>query len=260
MMAPALRTGMDKLRFVTQDIGGGFGNKICTHPQLVALCLLARKLKPAPSTGRSGAPTSTPPTRTATSASSSTSRCRSRPTGTMLGFRARMIDDCGAYTRYEPLGCIIWAQVTPGVYRWRNVRVDFTQVCTNKSPCGPNRGYSRMQHLWFTERVIDIVAHELGLDPVEVRKRNYIRADEMPYETPNGCVYDSGDYAQCLDQALALIDYDSIEERRRDAESRGKLLGRRHRLDARLGHEQLRPVDSSSTPSCSSRATTRSRR
>ena len=54
-----------------------------------------------------------------------------------------------------------------------------------------------MQHLWFTERVIDIVAHELGLDPVEVRKRNYIRADEMPYETPNGCVYDSGDYARC---------------------------------------------------------------
>ena len=53
-----------------------------------------------------------------------------------------------------------------------------------------------MQHLWFTERVIDIVAHELDLDPVEVRKRNYIRADEMPYETPNGCVYDSGDYAR----------------------------------------------------------------
>ena len=52
-----------------------------------------------------------------------------------------------------------------------------------------------MQHLWFTERMIDIVAHELELDPVEIRKRNYIRADEMPYETPNGCVYDSGDYA-----------------------------------------------------------------
>ena len=83
--------------------------------------------------------------------------------GTMLGFKARMIDDCGAYTRYEPLGCIIWAQVTPGCYRWRNVRVDFSQVCTNKSPCGPNRGYSRMQHLWLTERVIDIVAQQLEI-------------------------------------------------------------------------------------------------
>src|SRR5258706_15259662 len=82
-----------------------------------------------------------------------------------------------------------------------------------------------MQHLWFTERVIDIVAHELELDPVEVRKQNYIRTEEMPYETPNGCVYDSGDYAQMLDIALDLIDYPSIEARRADAQSRGKLLG-----------------------------------
>ena len=72
---------------------------------------------------------------------------------------------------------------------------------------------------------MDIVAHQLGLDPVEVRKRNYIRSDEMPYETPNGCVYDSGDYARCLDIALDLIGYDGIDERRREAESRGKLLG-----------------------------------
>ena len=78
--------------------------------------------------------------------------------GTMLGFSVRAIDDCGAFPRYEPLGCIIWAQVTPGCYRWRNIRVDFTQVCTNKSPVAPNRGYSRMQHLWLTERIVDIVA------------------------------------------------------------------------------------------------------
>ena len=65
-----------------------------------------------------------------------------------------------------------------------------------------------MQQLWLTERMIDIVAHELGLDPVEVRKRNYVRTDEMPYTTPNGCVYDSGDYARCLDLALELIDYE----------------------------------------------------
>ena len=61
------------------------------------------------------------------------------------------------------------------MYRWRNIRLEFTQVATNKAPVSPNRGYSRMQHLWFTERVIDIVAHELELDPVEVRKRNYIQ-------------------------------------------------------------------------------------
>ena len=118
-----------------------------------------------------------------------------------------------------------WAQVTPGMDKWQRIRIEFTQVATNKAPCSPNRGYSRMQHLWFTERVIDIVAHELGLDPVEVRKRNYIRADEMPYETPNGCVYDSGDYAAMLDVALELIGYDRMEARRAEAAARGRLLG-----------------------------------
>ncbi|MGH3091712.1 MAG: xanthine dehydrogenase family protein molybdopterin-binding subunit, partial [Gaiellaceae bacterium] len=201
MMGPALRTGMDKLRFVSQDIGGGFGNKICTHPQLVALCLLARKLN---------RPVQWTEWRTDQHTGNSHGNERVfldvevpvKADGTMLGFRCKAIDDCGAYSRYEPLGCIIWAQVTPGLYRWRNVRIDFSQVVTNKSPCGPNRGYSRMQHLWFTERIVDIVAHELELDPVEIRKRNYIKAEEMPYETPNGCVYDSGDYARCLDMAL----------------------------------------------------------
>ncbi|MGH3002012.1 MAG: xanthine dehydrogenase family protein molybdopterin-binding subunit, partial [Gaiellaceae bacterium] len=81
------------------------------------------------------------------------------------------------------------------------------------------------QHLWFTERVIDIVAQELGLDPVEVRKKNYVRAEDMPYETPNGCVYDSGDYAGMLDLALELAGHDRLEERRAEAASRGKLLG-----------------------------------
>ena len=80
------------------------------------------------------------------------------------------------------------------MYGWRNLRVDFTQVMTNKAPVSPNRGYSRMQHLWFTERIVDIVAQELGFDRVELRKRNYVQPGQMPYETPNGCVYDSGDY------------------------------------------------------------------
>ncbi len=223
-MGPALRCGLDKLRFVTHDIGGGFGNKICLHPQLTACCLLARKLN---------RPVQWTEWRTDQHMANSHGNERTfldveipvRADGTMLGFKVKAIDDCGAFPRYEPLGCIIWAQVTPGMYRWRNIRVDFTQTVTNKSPVGPNRGYSRMQHLWLTERIIDIVAHKLELDPVEVRKRNYIKSEEMPYETPNGCVYDSGDYARCLDMALELVGYDRIDELRADADSRGKLLG-----------------------------------
>jgi 2-furoyl-CoA dehydrogenase large subunit len=223
-MAPALRTGIDKLRFVTHDIGGGFGNKICLHPQFVVLCLMARKL---------ARPVQWTEWRTDQHMSNAHGNERTfldvevavNADGTMTGFKVNALDDCGAFPRYEPLGCVIWAQVTPGMYGWRNIRVDFTQVCTNKSAVSPNRGYSRMQHLWLTERIIDIVAAELDLDPVEVRKRNYVKAEEMPYETPNGCVYDSGDYARCLDIALELIGYEGIEARRREAKERGKLLG-----------------------------------
>ncbi len=221
-MGPALRTPIDKLRFVTHDIGGGFGNKITLHPQLTACCLLARKLK---------RPIHWQEWRTDQHTANTHGNERwfhdvevaVQSDGTLLGFKVKALDDCGAFPRYEPLGCIIWAQVTPGLYRWKNIQVDFTQVCTNKSPVAPNRGYSRMQQLWLCERIVDIVAHELGLDPVEVRKRNYVRADEMPYTTPNGCVYDSGDYARCLDLALELIDYEQVKERRGAQD--GKLVG-----------------------------------
>jgi CO/xanthine dehydrogenase Mo-binding subunit len=224
MMGPAMRVGIDKLRFVSQDIGGGFGNKITSHPHLVACCLLARKLN---------RPIQWTEWRTEFHQNMSHGNERwfrdvevaVKADGTLLGFRAKALDDAGAFLRYEPLGGVIWSQVTPGCYRWRNIRLEFTQVLTNKAPVSPNRGYSRMQHLWFTERIVDIVASRLGLDPVEVRKKNYVKAEEMPYETPNGCVYDSGDYSRCLDIALELIGYDRIEERRRDAASRGKLLG-----------------------------------
>ena len=224
MMGPALRAGLDKLRLVTQDIGGGFGNKITTHPQLVVCCLLARKLK---------RPIQWTEWRTDSHQSMSHGNERwfqdtevaVKADGTLLGFRTKAIDDAGAYLRYEPLGGVIWSQVAGGLYKWRNLRLEFTQAMTNKAPVSPNRGYSRMQQVWFTERVIDIVAQQLGFDPVEIRKRNYVQPEDMPYETPNGCVYDSGDYPRMLDIALELIGYDTIEERRAEAAARGKLLG-----------------------------------
>ena len=116
-----------------------------------------------------------------------------------------------------------------------------------------------MQHLWLTERIVDIVAAELELDPVEVRKRNYVKTEQMPYETPNGCVYDSGDYARCLDIALELIDYDSIEERRQEAAARASCSASgsaRRSTPARTTSASRR----CSIPSSSSPATTRRRR
>ena len=241
-MAPALRTGIDKLRFVTQDIGGGFGNKICLHPQFVVLCLLARKL---------GRPVQWTEWRTDQHMANAHGNERTfldvevavKADGTMTGFKVRALDDCGAFPRYEPLGCIIWAQVTPGLYGWRNIKVDFTQVCTNKSPVSPNRGYSRMQHLWLTERIIDIVAAELGLDPVEIRKRNYVqdRAD---------AVRDAERLRLRLRRLRGCARHRARADRprlRRGAAQGGRgpreAARVRDRVDARLGDEQLRAVD-----------------
>ena len=240
-MAPALRTGLDKLRFVTRDIGGGFGNKICLHPYYVTLCLLARKLN---------RPVNWTEWRTDQHTANAHGNERwfhdievaVKSDGTMLGFNVKALDDCGAFPRYEPLGCIIWAQVTPGCYTWRNIRVDFTQVTTNKSPVSPNRGYSRMQHLWLTERIIDIVAAELDLDPGRDPKAE-LRQDRAD------AVRDAERLRLRLRRLRPLPRHRARPDRLRHdrgAESRSahprQAARRGHRLDARLGHEQLRPV------------------
>src|SRR5262249_51369724 len=194
------------------------------HPQLVAVALLVRKLN---------RPVQWTEWRTdfhltmshGNERWSQDTEVAVKADGTLLGFRTTALDDAGAWLRYEPLGGVIWAQGTPGMYKWRHIRLEFMQVATNKAPCSPTRGHSRVQQLRFTERVIDIVAKELGLDPIEVRKRNYVKAEDMPYETPNGCVYDSGDYAKMLDIATELIGWENVDERKADARARGKILG-----------------------------------
>ena len=162
----------------------------------------------------------------------------------MLGFKVKALDDCGAFPRYEPLGCIIWAQVTPGLL--------------------PLAEHPRRLHAGGDEQVAGVAEPRLLADAAALADRADLRhrrrtssgstrsrcasrttsrPSEMPYETPNGCVYDSGDYARCLDIALELIDYDTIEERRARGGDARQAARDRDRLDARLRHEQLRPVD-----------------
>ena len=117
-----------------------------------------------------------------------------------------------------------------------------------------------MQHLWLTERIIDIVAHELGLDPVEMRKLNYVQPEEMPYETPNGCVYDSGDYPRALDIGARAdrLRRDRGAARRREGARQAARASASARRSTRA--RTTSASRRSSTPTCSSRATTRSRR
>jgi CO/xanthine dehydrogenase Mo-binding subunit len=220
-----LNVHIDRIRVQTADIGGSFGIKITSYPQM-AVCALASKKA-------GGRPIKWVETRSEHMTSSAHGNERTfRDTrvaldkdGVIIGISSRHIDDCGAYPRYEPLGCVIWSQVYPGVYRFKNARIDFTQAVTNKCPVGPNRGYSRMQHLWFLERVVDVCAHELGIPADEMRLRNYIRREEFPYTTPNGCVYDSGDYPKMLALAKDLIGWDEWKKKRDEGRNQGRWIG-----------------------------------
>jgi len=219
----ALKFPSNRIRMVTGDVGGGFGTKIISYPYIVLISLLAMK---------SGRPVKWIETRTEHLSAANHGNERAfeveipvKNDGTILGLKVKAWDDCGAYTRYEPAGATIWAQVTPGCYRFKNFQMEFLQVMTSKCPVGPNRGYSRMQHLWMIERSVDIVARELGLDPTEVRLKNFIRPEEMPYVTPSGGVYDGGNYPESLSRVLKLIDYwrwrkEQVEERKK-----GRLIG-----------------------------------
>jgi len=225
VIGPSLGVAMNKFSFSSRDIGGAFGNKIAFYPQIAALALLSKK---------AGRPAKWTEYRTEHMLSSTHGNERTfldievpvMADGTILGVKARAVDDVGAYLHYEPLGAVIWSQVLTGCYKFKNVKIDFTTALTNKCPVAPNRGYSRMQQLWMLERVIDIVAHELDFDPVALRKLNFVQPEDYPYQTPNGCVYDSGNLPLSLDMALELADVDTW--RRRQSEmgtGTGKRIG-----------------------------------
>ncbi|MEM2095405.1 MAG: xanthine dehydrogenase family protein molybdopterin-binding subunit [Candidatus Caldarchaeum sp.] len=224
MISVALKRPLNKIRLVSYDIGGGFGTKINNYTYMTLIGLLSQLVK---------RPVKWVETRRENLLASS-SHCNERTfhvqaafrrDGTLLGMKVRAIDDIGAYPRYEPLGAVIWAQVSCNVYRFKNLFVDFQTVTTNKCPTGPVRGYSRLQHMWMIERVMDIAAKRLGIDPVKIRMRNFIRPEEMPYTSPSGCVYDGGDYPTATQKVCELINYEKWLGVKKQNSDRRKKIG-----------------------------------
>jgi len=218
-----LRLPYDKMRFITMDIGGGYGCKIINYAYVILVALASMKV---------GKPVNWVETRTEHMASSSHGAERIfkvevpvKNDGRVLGLKIFSIDDDGAYARHEPAGLTVWAQVVPGAYKIKHVSNDMYAVFTNKCPAGPNRGFARAPHSFMIERVMDIVADELGMDPADVRMRNYVGREDMPYTTPNGCVYDDGDYPRSLRMVMDALDYDGLRSRQQRLRREGKHLG-----------------------------------
>ena len=224
VLAQALRHPTSRMRVRSKDVGGSFGVKTVMYAPATAVALMARKLR---------RPVRWTETRTQHHWSGGHSNERTfrdvklaiNADHTLAGLSYTCFDDIGAYSRYEPLGSVIWAQVANGCYDFAHLDVDFTSFYSNKGPVHSVRGYSRMQHMWVLERMVDLAAHHLGLDPVEFRIRNYVQPDQYPYRTVNGGLYDSGDLPQSLRMALDLIDYEGAKTLKEDYAGSGKRIG-----------------------------------
>ena len=225
LVARVLQLPENRLRFIVPtDIGGSFGIKTSIYPYLALVGLAAMKLD---------VPVKWIEDRREhlLASSSGTDRVTwreiaARRDGTVLGMRFKWYDNVGGYIRspepgcsFRPIGNFV------GPYRFQNLEVDASVVMTNKSLTGPNRGYA-CGHLYFeTERMMDLLAERLGLDPVEVRRRNLIDAASFPYRTPTGGLYDSGDYARTLDKALETAKYDALRREQAKARAAGRYVG-----------------------------------
>jgi 2-furoyl-CoA dehydrogenase large subunit len=223
--AAALGLRGSQLRLLTPpDSGGSFGIKSSVFTYVVLIGLAARKL---------GVPVTWIEDRLEhlTGSACSTGRTTTVEAGftrdgELVALRYDAVEDVGAYVRApEPATLYRMHGSLSGAYRVRNVAARNRVVLTNTLPSGLNRGFGGPQLYYGLERTMAIAARRLELDPAELARRNLVREPEMPYRTPSGGLYDSGDYEGCLDEALALARW---QERRSEAEAartQGHLVG-----------------------------------
>lgn len=223
-ISDALGIPTNKLRFVERDIGGGFGCKIMLYPYCTLIGLLSK---------RTNRPVKWIETRQEhlTALMHSSERVfnvefAANKDGTILAIRGNLIDDLGAYPRVPDPGGIIRSFMTfTGCYRIKNIDIEAQAVVTNKCPTGPNRGYG-CQHAYFSlERMMDLTAKKLGIDPAEIRFRNFITKTEFPYQTAFGCLYETGDYQHTLQLALETVGYEEFRKQQKLDRSRGRRIG-----------------------------------
>jgi carbon-monoxide dehydrogenase large subunit len=146
--------------------------------------------------------------------------------GTVLGLRLKLIQDLGAYHQLlTPAIPTLSVLMMPGLYKFRNVTADIVGVFTNCVPTDAYRGAGRPEATHGIERMMDLLAAELKMDPAELRLKNFIGKDEFPYQTATGLSYDSGNYAEPLKKALDLVDYHKLRQEQKQAKAAGRLLG-----------------------------------
>ncbi len=224
VLAETLGLPARQIRVVAPDVGGGFGVKSVLYPEEVAVCALAMELgRPVKWVGdrREDLLTSTQAWDEVIDAELAVD-----PDGAIRALRAKVIADVGAYSIYPWTASIEVIQVVsflPGPYRVPHYHAEAFGVATNKAPMGPYRGVGRPVSVFVMEALLDRAARRLGIDPLEIRRRNLLRPDDFPYRSPSGIVWDSGAFGECLDRACAAAAYPTL----RAEQARGRAAGRR---------------------------------
>ncbi len=213
-----------QVRVVTSEVGGSFGMRSGIYPELVLVLWAAKRLgRPVKwtSSRREGFLSDEHGRDNVTSAELALDAG-----GRFLGLRVALKVDIGAYLTPRSAGpATNNVGGLAGVYTTPAIHIESTGVYTNTTPTGPYRGAGRPEATYAIERVIDVAARELGIDPVELRRRNLIPASAMPFKTGLVFTYDCGDFERIMTMALTQSDHAGFERRRAEARARGKLLG-----------------------------------
>jgi carbon-monoxide dehydrogenase large subunit len=215
----------DRIHVITPDVGGGFGVKIFLYPEYVLVLYAARRL---------GRPVKWIADRSEVFLGDvhgrdhvSRAEMALDENGHFLGMRVRTHANLGAYlSTFAPVPPTVAAQpIVPGCYRIPAVHVTVRGVFTNTNPVDAYRGAGRPEAMYLLERLVDKVARETGLSPAEIRRRNFVTPEEMPFTNAMGATYDTGDFARNMDDAMALGDWEGFEQRRRAAREQGRYRG-----------------------------------
>jgi aerobic carbon-monoxide dehydrogenase large subunit len=223
-IAGVLGIGRDKLRVLTGRVGGSFGMKQPTYPEYYCILHAARELgRPVKWTDdRSGSFVSDTHGRDA----ETTAELALDRDGNFLAVRLTIYGNLGATYGAPGASSRNAVRNTLGVYRTPLIEVSTKCVFTNTTPVGAYRGAGRPEANYYMERLVDTAAAEMCIDRVELRRRNHIPPEVMPYKAPNGTTYDSGDFTNLLNKALALADWDGFPARQAESRARGRLRGR----------------------------------
>src|SRR5262245_7353021 len=213
-----------KIRLIAPEVGGGFGAKVNVYAEEPLIGWMAMQL---------GQPVKWIETRRENMQTSSHGRGQlgyvelgCKKDGMITGLRYNVFADLGAVCQlYTPVMPIVTAMMLSGCYKIPAVQTNITAAFTNKVPTDSYRGAGGPEAAYAIERAIDIAAAEISLDPVEMRRRNFIRPEEFPYQTATGVVYDCGNYEASLNKALSIVAYDKLRAEQKAAREQGRLIG-----------------------------------